>query len=972
MRFLALTLAALILVSCIQQARSESELPFKQRVEVYHSEEGGELSFVLRLEQPFLAGEFEESSFLRLRSEDERAFLIYPRETRFRQKHAEFHGRLRGQGVVELTLSYETVSERLDGSRQVTVHEGRVELTIPSGPVGPRSIFQDWARRQNDSFAEALAYYPHETFFQYCLLQSRERYGVEPPRWSSSSPVQERVEESLYELFTGSQAIHEALQCATLGGELASEDLDTQVSSLRAPGLRSLPYEKLLEERARIDGVLPRPEPIARLVPADQYLVSFGSLEAFDEVLDLSARWGDGLLRLFRVRAQEHRLLPKLEQQLCLRIDPLMRLFAQGVVEQVAVTGADPFALEGSDLTVILLLEQPQEFEQACEAWLDEARQQRPDLVERAFNYRGHEIVARYTTDRVVSSFLVRHDEYFVISSSHRAIRRLVDVAVGEQPSLFESLDYRYMTTILPPAETAKSGYLFASEAFIERLVGPEFKISQKRRKQCASNLLTLNDAALFYRLENARSPRTLGELVEGRYVDPRRIVCPHGGSYAIDAAGDTSTCSLHNRLKYLTPNAELSVEMVSGVEVAEYEQYRQRYSQFWQEVFDPIAVRIQTGPRLRLETCVLPFANSSRYREWRAAFGGAPRSLDLARTAPSAVVSLVGVPGRERIGGFVRELPGMAEVLRSDPALFDLQWLGDRAELHFCDGDTIVEVDPTRLRSLDLPLIGRQSVRSQAAVAALVVGTDLPLYVACEVEDKAKAARLLELATQQVFLQRSTIGGVTTGLDGYRLPDHRGHAVYVFSARLYALKLRLFTALVGERIVAATQPELLHEVIDRSLKVSAPGSQEPSGSAPEGHLTLRWNHRAIDDLFDEAQLYWAERSRLACHRNIPSVRNLHTLYGVQPAEVAELSQAKYGFAPRCPDGGRYELDGAHGALECNVHGSRSRSRQRPLLDSEASFARFLSSLDEIVATLRFEQPGLIATVEIVRAARGE
>ena len=43
----------------------------------------------------FLADEFEKSNYLRLKSSDDRAYLIYPKETRFHQKHAEFFGRLR-------------------------------------------------------------------------------------------------------------------------------------------------------------------------------------------------------------------------------------------------------------------------------------------------------------------------------------------------------------------------------------------------------------------------------------------------------------------------------------------------------------------------------------------------------------------------------------------------------------------------------------------------------------------------------------------------------------------------------------------------------------------------------------------------------------------------------------------------------------------------------------------------------------
>src|SRR5262249_48880096 len=112
--------------------------------------------------------------------------------------------------------------------------------------------------------------------------------------------------------------------------------------------------------------------------------------------------------------------------------------------------------------------------------WLADARKKHPGLVEREFNYRGHKVAARYTDDRLVSSFVVRHDDYFVYSTSHRAVRKVIDAATGKVPRLHDAADYRYVTTLLPPAAEAGSGYFFASEAFLRRMVGPQAKISER------------------------------------------------------------------------------------------------------------------------------------------------------------------------------------------------------------------------------------------------------------------------------------------------------------------------------------------------------------------------------------------------------------------------------------------------------------------------------------------------------------
>ncbi len=946
-----------------------AELPFLHKVEVYRNPQDDVTVFTLRLEQPFLAEEFEQSSYLRLKPVDRRAYLIYPKETKFRQKHAEFYGRLRGEGTVKLKLSYEIVSENLDGSRRVQVKQGDVEVSIPPLPnppaeVGPKSIFLDWARQQNLYFAELLRYYPEETFYQYCILQSQARYGVTPPPISRAAPDRETLEADLYRLVTGSMAIQDSLQRETLSSPGRIGDLNTHISSLRPPVLRSLPYKNLLKKKLDEEKIEPSIHEISKLVPADQYFIHFNSMKSLSEMLDLSSQWGNDLLRLFTVRAQDQQLRSKLEDQLCLRRDPLTKLFADGVIGEVAATGADPFVLEGTDVTVIFRVKQPKVFQKAAAGWIEEVRAKHPGMVDQEFNARGHKIAVHYTKDRVVSAFVVQHEDYVIYSNSHRAIRRIIDAAVGMSPSLYHSLDYRYVTTILPPAKTANSGYIFASEAFIKRLVGPKAKISEKRRLQCFNNLVMLNNASLFYRLEYGRSPKTLSELVQGRFVDSKKIVCPHGGVYDFDAENDTCTCTVHNRLKYLSPNIELSVLNVSKAEAAEYERYKQRYRAFWQKAFNPLAIRVTVNRRLKLEVCVLPFANGSFYHELRGMLDKNPQPLGTARIAPSAVASAVLVPGRKNIREYLNEIPGVPEALKADPTLTDLKWIGDQVGVHFCDGETILQIDPTKLSPTAVPMIGEVPVEMQVMVGALLTAATVPVYVTLDVENTDSAARLLEQLSRQIFLKKSLLlPGIKTRMDAYRLPDYKDHAIYVFSGQLYALKLRMHVALVGNQLVAATKPEVLREVID------AAGTAETDPPA-KAHILLRLNRRALTRAYDDLELYWAEKSRLACHRNIISIYNLCKLYEIPIDEVARLSEAKYGVRYFCPDAGEYTFDAERSRVICSVHGNRRQSRQNPRLDRSSSFAQFIESLDEIVASLRFQDDALITTIEIARSAK--
>lgn len=949
---------------CLAPSLPAAELPFQQTVEVYRSADGDEMAFALRLEQPFLAEEFEKSNYLRLRSQDQRAYLIYPKETKFHQKHAEFFGRLRGEGAVELQLSFETVSENLDGTRRVQVKTGTVKIDIPKAvepprEVGSRTLFLDWARKQNEYFARMLEYYPDETFYQYCLLQSKARYGVTPPPIPKQALSRSTLETELYELFTGSLAIQESLQRQTLSGTSQIGDYDIHISTLSPPAVRSPDYEKLLAAKKE-QGEEPQIHDTSWLVPADQYLLHFNTMQSFGEAIDLASQWGDNLLRLYTLQAQDNRLREKLEEQLCLSRDTLERLFDEEIVTEIALTGSDPYLLEGTDISVILRVADKTLFQKESGSWMMAARQAHPDIVERDFNYRGHKVTVQYTNDRIISSFVTQHDDFVVYSNSHRAVRKIVDVALNSEESLHDALDYQYVTTILPPSDADNSGYFFASEAFTRRLISPAAKISQKRRVQCFNNLVMQNNASLFFRLEYGRSPKSLTEMIEKRFIDPKKTICPHGGSYAFDAPSDTCTCSLHNRLRYLTPNAELSVLQVSQAEAAEYNRYKERYAKFWQQIFDPIAVRITMEPRVKLETCVLPFSNSRLYESLSEVVDKTPQPIDTSRIAPSAISSLVLVPGREKMAEYLRLIPGVPEVVQEDPTLTDLAWIGDKLSVHFCDGEVMFEIDPTELRPLQVPMLGEASTAWQAVISTVLMGINMPVYATIDVENREKAERLLDQFSQRIFLKQGQVAGMPTNLDAYQLPEYKDHKLYVLKIELHALVLRLHVALVNDQLVMATKPEILREVIDASTGALA-------ANPVTAHMLLRFNQRALDRLRDDFQLYWAEKSRLACHRNIVSLYNLHRLYDAPMDQIAQLSEAKYGIQYLCPDNGSYTFDPDRNEVTCNVHGNRIRSHQNPALNPHSSFAQSIESLEEGTLALRFEDDALIATIEIQR-----
>ncbi len=97
------------------------------------------------------------------------------------------------------------------------------------------------------------------------------------------------------------------------------------------------------------------------------------------------------------------------------------------------------------------------------------------------------------------------------------------------------------------------------------------------------------------------------------------------------------------------------------------------------------------------------------------------------------------------------------------------------------------------------------------------------------------------------------------------------------------------------------------------------------------------------------------------------SIYNLVKLYDTPVEGIDGLSESKYGVTYYCPEDGTYAYEPERDQVQCSMHGNRQSSRQDSGMSPEASFSKFVESLDEVVASLRFLDDSLIATVELKR-----
>src|SRR5262249_19074650 len=128
------------------------------------------------------------------------------------------------------------------------------------------------------------------------------------------------------------------------------------------------PWDRLLQ------GKRPAPEPLARLVPRDNYYVHFKDLRKFLDFGELADQWGANVLQVYEMKSRDYRLRERYERQLCLKSTALGKALGPALVKSLAVTGSDPYVREGSDVTVLFHVTDARLFLAAVEGFLQEAR----------------------------------------------------------------------------------------------------------------------------------------------------------------------------------------------------------------------------------------------------------------------------------------------------------------------------------------------------------------------------------------------------------------------------------------------------------------------------------------------------------------------------------------------------------------------------------------------------------------------
>ncbi len=466
---------------------------------------------------------------------------------------------------------------------------------------------------------------------------------------------------NLFDTFSGALAVQESLQLDVQMGESGLEESEfgpaeqlrllgqpndprperrpveslkkVPLSSLEGPTIKSHPWEEMLAGRK------PEVSALSRCVPGDFYLVEFKSAAKFLKVLEEANAWSENLFAQFWGQAGSQDAEVRIKRQLGIEGIPAVLIDALGL-EAIALTGSDLYLADGSDVTLLI---QGQNVVK-LRAWAEKEIGPAGGRGAAVTRTDGTYLDVRYTEIKSGSGDLHAYvadprPDLHVRSNSLHTLRRVLEAIVGKrgdgQPAarLGATTEFAYMRTLMPLGAPEEDGFIYFSDSFIRRLVGPEVRLKQQRRLRAFIHLKMIEYGALMFRSERGRPPKSLAELA-GAGCTPGVMgtgswACPAGGTYALAADGMSAVSSVYGMPGRLRPLIELDLTEVYENEADAYRRFLDGYNNYWSTYFDPIGIRVQVTPKqYRLETIILPLLVVPIYTQMAEILGGKPKDL--------------------------------------------------------------------------------------------------------------------------------------------------------------------------------------------------------------------------------------------------------------------------------------------------------------------------------------------------------
>ena len=547
-------------------------------------------------------------------------------------------------------------------------------------------------------------------------------------------------ETSILGVMGGYAAIRETFQMQQLNTDSSAGPAgDIPLSKLSGAEVESHPFEKML------DGNPGGRLALADYAPCDDLFVYMAQPQTLLSMLNGGADFISELGGTMTGNRVKYYLKERYLKRFGLTDEWLQDFLESGTVEECALLAPDLFFLNGTEITVI-------------------SRLSNPDALKPLLMMIGVDVSEKSAFASVISSpngptYWALCDDLLIVSTGQTELNRVLTLRQnGGEGSMGQSAEFRYMLTQLPLEEQTQA-YAYCSDPFIRRLVSPQTKIGQLRRMEAVKKMTVLTSGALLakydgYSLQSIEALEAQGYLPKGYDIDP--------AEYSLDAhlAAHSDT---YGTLANLKPIESVPVDLVTTNEAHAYEAYVRNYTRFWRQFFDPIAIRLNKDASGEQEASIfiLPLLDSSIYNGIRDSLTSREdgTSLKIPRFKPDPVLQF-SINLKDEVWSNIAE--GLDEVMNQ---LWDIESailddLGPGVHLSMNDGDPVIALGSGDFLGAFGANAQMMNEEEMFMIPVLLSVLTRPCTIAVETSDPEKTIMHLRHAAETVPSPKSLLGG--------------------------------------------------------------------------------------------------------------------------------------------------------------------------------------------------------------------
>lgn len=737
---------------------------------------------------------------------------------------------------------------------------------------------------------------------------------------------------STYSLFTGGRAVAENLQLDRVLPPARTGTDTVSVDSISGVTVREIDWQPL------IAGLAPVTDPLAALIPADQYAVFFPDAEAAAKVTDILSEGGAVFLRLADPRVEDLRTIARYEQQLGISIRDAAGVLKHLPVRSLALTGSDLYFAQGTDVAVLLETAEPEQLAALVLAQMGlkslgdttaEWSQGKVGEVE----FRGAQNV-----DRSRSSYVAALPGAVVVTNSLYQLGRLASVKSGESAALATLPEYTFFRHQYPKGDVAETAFGMLSDAAIRRLCGPRWRIGASRRTRDAAVLMQLQAAHLEELALRNVTPRELKHAA--RLSAPGSVTLCNSGVVASPAGS----------LAFMTPIGELPLDRVTYAEAQAYEQWRRGYESNWTWAFDPMALRLSISEgQTAADLTVMPLIVATDYRPMMSITQGAelaPRAGDPHGALAHAALAINTESELFTLGRNVATSSFFGTAV--DP----FGWIGQSLSVYADDDPFWKELAAVSPQDRERFLLSE--------------GWRLPVGVQVEI---ANGLKLIPVLAAVRTLVEQTAAGMTRWETRSYLDEPYTRVSLTERGRRGQPELEkaaIYYAAAGDALVISPSEDVLKRALERQIQRGEDKEDDDSldldGQPWLGQsVGVQIDTKLLAALVQFGHQEYQAMMQARAWGNIPILNEWKQRYPDQDAQ--KLHERLWHSRLVCPGGGQYQWNAQWGTFESTVYGHPGQPKQGPTVPPALSaFARGNFGLT-------FEHQGLRARVMLDRPA---